>query len=1136
MIKYLDKTSKKLINNCVEKINTTVFGCGLGEKSIITSELNLPVIYVASDQISANRLYENISCFSDNVNLLTNRISNFTFANFVKNSPMIDFCKVLAKVEQSITIITPEVLTQKLPENQEFKKNILEISVNLNISREFLVKKLINIGFLKTDMVASVGQFSVRGDIVDLFPSNVSNPIRVSFFDDFIENIYFFNADTFSTIEKINQIKIYPVSFIFSESANLLEKIKKDKKNLENAKAENKTREIMEQVSEKIENNNFSDCVFCLPYLENVNSSILSYLPKNGVVIFDEPKKIIDGESLLEKEARGSFELLFSSGELFSAHKNFYLPENEVFNYAGTKVSFQSINTDNRIFKPDDVLKINTIMPENYNYNFIKLCNDLRSYKQLDFTVFVYGFDLETATKFRENFLKNSIEVNLINSENEATEHAINLIAKPLIFSAGFKDSCFVVISSNNLTSKRKKGFISSKNKSNVFTMPKVGDFVVHDIHGIGKCAGIKTLKLGDYSKDYLVVNFKGADVLYLPTENINNLSLYLGGEKEPKLNKLGGKEFEKAKQRVKEQVDSVAIELVKLYNDRKSLHGVKYPEDSPEMKEFEASFPYTETEDQLTAIADIKADMESGKVMDRLVCGDVGYGKTEVALRAAFKTILEGKQVAILVPTTILCEQHYSTVRERMGSFVVEYAKLDRFQNKKQQDEVVQKLKSGQVDIVCGTHRLLSSDVNFKDLGLLILDEEQRFGVKDKEKIKELKKNVNVLCLSATPIPRTLHMSMVGIRDISVIETPPNDRLPVQTFVTEYSDSLLADAIIKELNRDGQVLIVYNRVESIMAFAETVRKLVPEAHIGIAHGQMPEKELEQQIINLYNGTTNVMIATTLIENGVDLPRANTLFVVSADNLGLSQLYQLRGRVGRSSRLGYAFFTYVPEKALSEPAYKRLQALQEFCELGSGFKIAMRDLEIRGAGTVLGGAQHGHMEKVGYDMYCKLLNLAIKEINGQKVKQFKEVKINIPVDAVIPNEYNSNNEDRIKIYSALSEIKTKEELASTLDEISENFGRIPEQIINLGLVALIKNLCELLDVSNVTLNNGENRITFYEENDVKAKLMNNVLKEYSEFCVINYSAMPIIYFRIDKMGIVKKMQFVVDFLTKALNR
>ena len=610
--------------------------------------------------------------------------------------------------------------------------------------------------------------------------------------------------------------------------------------------------------------------------------------------------------------------------------------------------------------------------------------------------------------------------------------------------------------------------------------MPKVGDYVVHQIHGVGKCIGIKNLKITSVFRDYIVIEYKDGDVLYLPSENADMLSAFVG-EKTPKCNKIGGTEFFKVKQKVKNSIKEMAFDLVKVYSERMNTKGFKYSKDTYLQTEFENAFPYPYTQDQVQAIKEIKKDMESSKIMDRLLCGDVGFGKTEVALNAAFKAIQDGKQVAIICPTTILCEQHYNTALSRLKNFMVNVKAINRFKTKKEQEKILYDLKEGKIDLICGTHRLFSNDVKFKDLGLIILDEEQRFGVEDKEKLKNIKKSVDVLTLSATPIPRTLYMSLVGIRDVSFLSTPPKERKKTHTAVIDYSDNLLVNACRKELERDGQILIVYNRVESITNFYAHIKSLLPDVSIGLAHGQMSSKMLESAIYDLYSRKTQILISTVLIENGIDLPYANTLFVIDSDKLGLSQLYQLRGRIGRSNIEAYAYFSFSRNKALTEDSYKRLDAIMEFSDFGSGYKIAMRDLEIRGAGDVLGKMQHGHMEQVGYDMYVKLLNEAVSEIKGEKVEELKEIKIDIALNAYLPNTYISQNENRIDFYTKVSKLNSVEDFNLLIENTQNMYGSVPKPVEQLCMVGLIKNLAQKIHVKNIKIDEFTARIIFYED-------------------------------------------------------
>ena len=685
------------------------------------------------------------------------------------------------------------------------------------------------------------------------------------------------------------------------------------------------------------------------------------------------------------------------------------------------------------------------------------------------------------------------------------------------ILSSGFEcfDTGLIVITGEELfyseKKKRKKAVSAFKQGEKVvFADLKPGDYVVHKTHGIGQFIGVNTIKTLDITKDYIKIKYKGEDYLYVPTNDLDNIRKYIGGgEAEPRLNKLGSKEWEKTKAKVKNNLREVAQNLIELYAKRKKAKGFAFTKDTPWQTQFENDFPYTETDDQLRCISEVKKDMEKPLPMDRLLCGDVGYGKTEVAMRAAFKAVMDQKQVAYLVPTTVLANQQYEAFKERMQEFPIRIELLNRFRTLKEQKEVIRKLKLGEIDIVIGTHRILSKDIEFKDLGLLIIDEEHRFGVKDKEKIKELKETIDVLTMTATPIPRTLHMSIVGIRDMSVIYEPPQNRKPVQTYVLEYDKEVIKEAITKELERDGQVFYLFNNVEGIIRKADEVQDLVPEAKVGFAHGKMTGKELEDIMQEFVEGKINVLVCTTILESGIDIPNANTIIVENADRLGLAQLYQIRGRVGRSNSQAYAYITYKKEKMLSEIADKRLKAIKEFTEFGSGFKIAMRDLEIRGAGSLLGEIQHGHMDQVGYDTYCKLLDEVVKDMQGVEYQEEKDVQIDLNVSSYIPDEYIENTAQKIEVYQNIALSKNEEDIQDVIDEITDRYGNIPKELENLLDIARIKNLCKEKNIIKITQKQN-NIVFFFNINDFDTAIIDVLVKEYKEDIRFSPGAEPYI--------------------------
>lgn len=733
-------------------------------------------------------------------------------------------------------------------------------------------------------------------------------------------------------------------------------------------------------------------------------------------------------------------------------------------------------------FYPDIIVRLPMENGKNYLYDFGALLGDLRFLANTERQVYIFCNTEANLERLKKFLLQNFVDMTNIHLVQDFLPQTVHLVEERAIF-----------LGTHNLFLKEKTAPAQRKTKMFV---PQVGEFVVHDTHGIGKCVGLEKLALADYEKDYIIIEYLGGDKFYLPSEQADSLSRYSAGETQPKLNKLGGAEFARAKEKVYKSVKQMAFDLLKLYANREKAQGVRYQPDDYLSKAFDDAFMFEETQDQLRAIADIKADMESNKIMDRLVCGDVGFGKTEVALRAIYKAVISGKQVAFLCPTTILAEQHYHTCQKRFAGFMVKTARFNRLMTAKEEKEVLAGLESGEINVVCGTHKLLSGKVKFKDLQLLVLDEEQRFGVEDKEKIKNMKNNIDVLSLSATPIPRTLHMSLTGIRDISVIDTPPRQRLPVQTFVTEFDEQIITRAINQELLRGGQVLIIFNNIEKIYDFAGRIKNLVPKAVIGVAHGRLPQRVLEDTIFRLYAGEYQILVSTTLIENGMDLPSANTLIVIDADHLGLAQAYQIRGRIGRGDRQAYAYFLIRENKQISENAYRRLSALMENTTLGSGLKIAMADLNIRGAGNVLGKEQSGNMMKVGYDLYYKLLNVALKDVKGEKPKEQRAIKLDVALSAFVPENYIASENERLKLISDISQLQDKQSAQQFLQALEKTYGTPPEQVVNLARLACLKNLATECGAKQITINQNGYKIAFYEKNDIICTQKATILQSF----------------------------------------
>lgn len=1141
----LKSNLKNLQTAILNKEDCSVFGFNFGEKTLLLDWLNKPIIYITTSYEIANKLKLQFESFNKKVCLCfggkweisgTNLSQKETFINIINSLSLLTDNKV------DILIISPQVLMQTLPNKKLFNKKRMLFKVNNSYDFSSISSLLVGMGYTRVDMVTLTGEFSVRGDIIDIFPINSEFPIRLNFFDDELDEIKSFDINTYLTNEKFNSFQVCPLTLTFFDEIDVNKVIENIKKNWQkdaeklNDDAKSRINSLCEELILKIENRETSALGnWLFPFLE-YKDNILSYACGDTLVVFDDVKQIYDKIQTEYQEFEQSIKILQSGGEILSVHKNFYLSKEEVFKTDLLKLSFQQITTSNRIFIPKQVFSFRNTNLTNYYGKYDLLREELQYYLDYNHTVVIYCKDNSTLQYLQKYLIEHNIDTNIVTNKNSVKSEKINLVNEFLNNGAVFVEEKLVIIGTTELLGKQEAVKIKSKNKKDVFVLPKENEYVVHEVYGIGLCKGVKRLKFESYEKDYIIIEYDKGDKLYLPTEQVDLISSYVAGNKNQKLNKLGGQEFAKTKQKVKGSVKEMAFNLMQLYAEREHSKGFEFCEDDMLTKEFENAFPFEETEDQLQAINDVKKDMQSSKIMDRLICGDVGYGKTEVALRAIFKAVQSGKQVAFLAPTTILSQQHYAGCEARLSPFMCRVAVLNRFKTAKEQKQIIEDIKQGKIDVVCGTHRLLSKDVVFKDLGLLVLDEEQRFGVQDKEKIKNIKANIDVLTLSATPIPRTLHMGLSGIRDISLITTPPTGRQPIQTSVTEFSLSLIKEAVNRELMRGGQVLIVYNSVEHIYEFTAKIKALFDEdIKFGVAHGQMDEKTLENEIINLYNGETKVLVSTTLIENGIDLPNANTLIVVDADKLGLSQLYQLKGRVGRSRTLGYAYFLYDKDKILREDAYKRLNAIMEYNELGSGFKIALKDLEIRGCGNIMGKEQHGHMQKVGYDLYCKILNETVMEIRGERIKKSREVKIEITQNCFIPNDYIMDSDSRFRVYNNMISIKSEQERLQVLKEICDVYGNVPKEVENLSYVALIRFLSQNLGIKRVVVNKNACYFEFYSNEELCDVKIEKALVQTRKQHTRNLKDKPMLSFATGNENMEEKIKFVINFLTFAYN-
>ncbi len=984
----------------------------------------------------------------------------------------------------NITVITTiDGCVDMLMPLQRYRDNIIHFKNSDIIDTEKLISKLVGIGYTRVPMIDGQGQFAVRGGIIDIFSYTDETPVRIELWDDEIDSIRFFDVESQRSVEKIQKYDVFPATeWILSEDEidagfeKVKDEVEKQLVTLGNDKKK-KTQQEMDACNRL--RHAYADfertrdySKFILSFTDEIEG-FTDYFPKDETVfVLDEPDRIMERMELISYEYEESMKNRLEGGYVVASQTKLMRPIAEVYkNMQSSRLMLlSSLDYKPKMLKPADYLRIDARSISSYNNSFEYLADDINKYKRTGYRVVLVCnsrtraarivADLEelgTQSYFSEDYDKEIMPGTVMVTYGNIHRG----FEYPLIG--------FVIITENDIftsrTRKKQKKKYEGRSIAG-FNELNVGDYVVHEMHGLGVYKGIEKITVEGVEKDYIKIEYAGNSNLYVLATQLDRLQKYAASdtEKKPKLNKLGSVEWNKTKAKVHGAVEEIAKDLVELYSIRQNQKGYAFGPDTVWQKEFEEMFPYEETDDQLNAIADTKADMESTRIMDRLICGDVGYGKTEVAIRAAFKAVQEGKQVAYLVPTTILAQQHFNTFEQRMKNFPLKVAQLSSFRTNKEIKETLADLKKGFVDVVIGTHRLLSKDVEFKDLGLLIIDEEQRFGVAHKEKIKKLKNNIDVLTLSATPIPRTLHMSLVGIRDMSVLEEPPVDRVPIQTFVTEHNDEMIREAINRELARGGQVYYVYNRVRSIDEAAAHIQELVPQANVAFAHGQMEKRELEKIMVDFINGDIDVLISTTIIETGMDISNVNTMIIEDADKFGLSQLYQLRGRVGRSNRTAYAFLLYRRDRMLTEVAEKRLSAIREFSDFGSGFKIAMKDLEIRGAGNVLGKSQHGHMAAVGYDLYCKMLNEAVNDLKGIKNEYSFETNVDLSVDAYIPSTYIKSEYQKLDIYKRIAAIESEEELSDMKDELVDRYGSLSTPAVNLLNIALIKSMAHKIGI------------------------------------------------------------------------
>ena len=1070
-------------------------------------------LVVTYDDSRAKEMYEDFRCFTDQVWLYPAKDLLFYNADIHGNLMTRQRMQVIRHlIEDSggVVVTTIDGLMDHLPPLSMLKSQIIQVKQGEAINIEEWKKKLVALGYERMAQVDGMGQFSIRGGIIDIFPLTEELPIRIELWDDEVDSIRSFDLESQRSVEQLSQAILYPATeMVFTSSqiqdgtqrlekaAAVYEKTLREQRKTEEA---HRISTIIKELKENLQAGiGAARLDSYLAFFCDEAVSFQQYFPEKSTAVFlEEPARL--------KEKGETVELEFRESMIHRLEKGYLLPEQTSLLYS-TKETLSWLQTPYTVLLNGLGQKgycLQTRNVNSYQSSFEILIKDLQRWKKEKYRVILLSGSYTRASRLAGDLREYGLSAfYTVDKERQVQPGEILVTYGNLHRGFEYPQIKYVVITEGDMFGvkrqkrKRKKTSYEGK-KIQSFSELSVGDYVVHEDHGLGIYRGIEKIEQDKVVKDYLKIEYADGGNLYVPATRLDGVQKYAGADsKAPKLNRLGGEQWKKTKARVRGEVKAIARELVELYAARQGANGFQYSEDTVWQREFEELFPHEETEDQLEAIEATKKDMESRRIMDRLVCGDVGYGKTEIALRAAFKAIQDGKQVVYLVPTTILAQQHYNTFIQRMKEFPVRVDLLSRFRSPTQVKKTLEDLKRGLVDVVIGTHRVLSKDVQFKSLGLLIIDEEQRFGVTHKEKIKQLKENIDVLTLTATPIPRTLHMSLAGIRDMSVLEEPPVDRVPIQTYVMEYNDEMVREAINRELARNGQVYYVYNREQNIEEVADHVASLVKNATVVFAHGQMRERQLEQIMLDFVNGEIDVLVSTTIIETGLDIPNANTIIIHDADHMGLSQLYQLRGRVGRSSRTSYAFLMYRRDKMLKEEAQKRLEAIREFTELGSGIKIAMRDLEIRGAGNVLGAEQHGHMEAVGYDLYCKLLNQAVLALRGKRTEEEEfETVVECDIDAYIPSSYIKNEYQKLDVYKRISAIESEDEYMDMQDELIDRFGDLPRAVENLLKIASLKALAHQAYVTEVIINQQEVRIEMFPKAKLKAEMIPELVSSY----------------------------------------
>lgn len=1052
----------------------------------IFEEKKRPLVIFTTNLRKANALYDDLSSFIDMEKLFIYNVNDMIHTQLSIASPeekaeRIEALNFLVSGENGVIIIPLAGARRMLAPKKLYDESRIDITVDSEVNLFELMKQLVAIGYEREEIVTQPGEFSVRGGIIDIYPLTESHPIRIELFDVEVDSIRFFDATTQRSIKKIEKIRISPTTEIIlpmdyraAVKRRIEEAYEKTLQKTEDKELEEALMNNILPLIDSLSEDELSEQLNLYRYfLYGENTTIIDYLPKNSLVLYDEYPKLVEKNHALDEDEFIWLENARNNGQILDNQKlsiNFLKEEEKISQPSVYFSMFEKGMTGNKL---TNIHHLHYRQMQKFFSQMKIIQTELKAWEKRGFTQIIMTENKERAKEVKSILLSQEVDGEIVSHSSALVEGKTQIVDWTLGLGFELIEEKIVVITENELfdripKKRRRQLNITNAEKIKDYNELDPGDYVVHVNHGIGKYIGLETIEIKGVHQDYLAIEYQKNDRVLIPVSQLDLIQKYVSAEgKSPRLHKLGGSKWAKTKNRVQKQVEDIADDLIELYSERESRKGFAFSKNDSYYREFEEAFPYAETPDQLQSIKEVNDSMEEIKPMDRLVVGDVGYGKTEVAMRAAFKAIEDGKQVAFLVPTTVLAQQHYESFIERFVDFPVEIEVLSRFRTKKQIKEILASLKKGQIDILIGTHRILSKDIVFKDLGLLVVDEEQRFGVKHKERIKQLKKDVDVLTLTATPIPRTLHMSLVGARDLSVIETPPANRYPVQTYVMPMSPLVIREAIEREMARGGQVFFLHNRVATIEQRVKDIQNIVPDARVTFIHGRLTENQLENILYQFIQGEYDVLVTTTIIETGIDMPNVNTLLVENADHLGLSQLYQLRGRVGRSNRIAYAYFMHEANKLLTEESEKRLQAIKDFTELGSGFKIAMRDLAIRGAGNLLGQQQHGFIDSVGFDLYSQMLEEAVARKQGKEKKQKITTEMDLDVNAYIPSNYVSDEQQKIEFYKRISALASEEEYRELQDDFIDRFGDYSQEVDDLLAIALIKHYAETCKVEKI---------------------------------------------------------------------